>query len=218
MKELNIKADSIVYGLGPLMWGVIAFKEIHNYPSCLALTVQLSLISCLYSIMALSTQMITQNSKTDNTPIVVDRLFQWQDMRRDPRYLVLALTTFAKVWFSLRLLKTADCMSSFFFLCYADTFVQQIFDQVMTHKTAVHTHAAIPTDDLEQVPLEPEPVKTGVPSVSASMFVGVMIWVIGLFMHLIVVGNPMIQLKLVMYLLVCAIEVYVLKFMVASYD
>ena len=57
------------------MWGVLAFKEIHGYPSCLTLATQLSAISCLYSIMALTTQMVTKKEKTDNTPIVVERLF-----------------------------------------------------------------------------------------------------------------------------------------------
>lgn len=108
-------------------------------------------------------------------------------------------------------------MSSYFFLCYADTFVQQLLDQVMSqYRSAQKQTETTNTDDLEQIPLEVEPVKPQPSSISASMFVGVMVWVIGLFMHMIVVGQPMIQFKLTLYLLVCAFEVYVLKFMTAN--
>ena len=43
-----------MYGVGPLVWGVLAFKEIKAYPSSLALVVELSAVSCLYSILALT--------------------------------------------------------------------------------------------------------------------------------------------------------------------
>ena len=56
-------------------------------------------------------------------------------MIRDPRYFVLSLVTFLKIWFSLRLVKTIDGLGSFFFLFYADTFVTQIVDIVMEQYT-----------------------------------------------------------------------------------
>ena len=54
---------------------------------------------------------------------VIQQLLTVKDIIRDPRYFFLALTTFLKIWFSLRLVKHADTIGSFFFLSYADTFV-----------------------------------------------------------------------------------------------
>jgi len=37
--EVKRKSDSLLYGLGPLIWGVLAFKEIKAYPSSLSLNI-----------------------------------------------------------------------------------------------------------------------------------------------------------------------------------
>jgi len=55
-----IISESLVYGIGPLLWGFISYTEVKAYPSSLALAVRLCLISCIYSTFALTSQMITR--------------------------------------------------------------------------------------------------------------------------------------------------------------
>ena len=68
---------------------------------------------------------------------------------------MLALVTFTKAWFNLRLLKGCDSVASFFFLSYADSMVQQVFDQVMTQKrlateASSRNFKQLPEDDPEE--------------------------------------------------------------------
>lgn len=49
-------------------------------------------------------------------------------------------------------------------------------------------------------------------------FNGLMIWLIGCLLHLMFVSDPLIQFKLGLYLLVCALEVYVVKYFTISSD
>ena len=131
--QLADKFDSLSYGAGPLLWGVLAFTEIRAYPSSLSLAIQLGAISCLYSILALACQMVASSKKSQSrentTTPAFEAMFSLTDLRQDPRYLILALVSFMKMWLNLRLLKSADSVSSFFFLSYSDTFVQVIVDQ-----------------------------------------------------------------------------------------
>ena len=59
----------------------------------------------------------------DNTDTAINQLISFQDIKSDPRYFLLALVTFFKIWFSLRLVKHCEGIGSFFFMSYADTIV-----------------------------------------------------------------------------------------------
>jgi len=45
-----------------------------------------------------------------------------------------------------------------------------------------------------------------------------MIWVLGVVLHLVAVGEPMIEFKLALYLGVCVLETYLLKHFTISTD
>ena len=119
-------SESLLYGFGPLIWGSLTWDQVRLYPSSLSLTVQLCIISCLYSLFVISYSLVRRGTQD-----VIKSLFSYSDIIRDPRYLFLAAANFLKIWFSLRLVKTCDGPGSFFFLSYADTFVVQILDKAM---------------------------------------------------------------------------------------
>ena len=60
--QVKEKGDSILYGTGPLIWAMLTFHEIKAYPSSLSFTIQLSIISCCYSLLALTFQVVTRQS------------------------------------------------------------------------------------------------------------------------------------------------------------
>ena len=45
-------------------------------------------------------------------------------------------------------------------------------------------------------------------------FIGVAIWIMGLLLHLIVSGEPLVTIKLILYLGVCIAEIHTLKYFI----
>jgi len=91
----------------------------------------------------------------ENTDTVISQLVSVDDLKRDPRYLFLSLTTFFKIWFSLRLVKHCEGIGSFFFMSYADTILTQVADQVMyQYREIISNHQTIIEDQMEDIDLE----------------------------------------------------------------
>jgi hypothetical protein len=60
--------------------------------------------------------------------------------------------------------------------------------------------------------------KTSSDTISSTQFIGLFIWIIALILHLICVGEPFTQFKLILYLVACCCEIYILKFFIADTD
>lgn len=73
-----------------------------------------------------------QQKEVNSVSMLVGRLFTISDMAQDIRFYVLACIQFFKMWFNLRVLKSIDNLSCFFFITYGDTFIQLIFDKLMS--------------------------------------------------------------------------------------
>jgi hypothetical protein len=73
------------------------------------------------------------------------------------------------------------------------------------------------TSGLENIPLDDEipdnfPVAFKSQPITSLQFIGVSIWIMGLLLHLIVTGEPIVTFKLILYLGVCVAEIHTLKY------
>jgi len=68
----------------------------------------------------------------DNLDFIVSKMITLEDIKNDPRYLIISFVQFVKIWFAFRLIKRCDSVVIFLMLSYADSFVSQIFDNVMS--------------------------------------------------------------------------------------
>jgi len=104
-------------------------------------------MSCAYSVLALCAQIVTRQkaysekkmstkdaiaADNDNMEFIVSKIVTFQDIKHDLRYVIIGSVQFVKLWFMIRLIKRCDSIVIFLMLSYADTFVSQIFDNVMS--------------------------------------------------------------------------------------
>ena len=61
-----------------------------------------------------------------------------------------------------------------------------------------------------------KPTEKKAEAISSTQFIGLFVWIIALILHLICVGQPMTQVKLIIYLAACGAELYILKYLVAD--
>ena len=227
--NIGEKGDMFAYGFGPLIAAIISIDQVSRYPSCLSVTTHLSAVSCLYSLLALSCQILSSGSKMIQshkgksikmTPtMLLKQVFTLEDVAKDPRFLALALTTFIKIWFSLRLIKALKHSTIFFFVAYADTFVQLLLDQALSlvsqrtsteskKETDLEGQATAPTSGDQETSKKPQ---APTDSITPSQLIGVIIWLLGVLLLVVVQQDASFVYKVVLYLGVCACEVYLLK-------
>jgi hypothetical protein len=60
---LLISREQLMYGFGPILFAILAKDQIHTYRSSLVFTIQLTIITSLYSLLALSSQIIALKKK-----------------------------------------------------------------------------------------------------------------------------------------------------------
>lgn len=139
---------------------------------------------------------------------LLKHIFTLQDIAKDPRFLALALNTFLKIWFGFRLAKSLKTSTIFFFVAYADTFVQLLLDQFLSLRPKKSKETDL-EGQASPAPAEPD-------SIHPSQLIGVIIWLLGLLLLVVVQQDASFVYKTVLYLAVCACEVYLLKHCTAT--
>ncbi len=185
----------------------------------------------MYSIFALSTQLIRreksrrkanqldwkeQSVEDPITQKIIKQIFSFTDVQEDPRFGILSVITFMKVWFSLRIVKSVSSLAIFFFLTFADTIVQRILEKVILmnrQASAIGSKGPSTYDQLDtrddkpdelateaeislegdketpakvEAPVQPVSVK-GNNAISSTQLFGTLIWIIGFSLFMILV-------------------------------
>lgn len=74
----------------------------------------------------------TEAADADNVEFIASKMLTFSDVVSDPRYIVIGMVQFIKLWFAFRLIIRCDSICIFLILSYADTFVSQIVDNFLS--------------------------------------------------------------------------------------
>lgn len=167
-------------------------------------------------------------------------LFNLGQIKREPRLLILPLITFTKLWFSARLVKSVDNLLLYLVIISSDTMFMilldknvktisfdqtgdesddevAIVDQSPSENVVLARNRVVEGDE-ENVNGEEEPAgpssteEDTADGLSSQQVLAMCIYFIALFMQLQINRNLEAHLKILMYLVFCFAEVYVLKY------